>query len=52
VNIIHPEDVAMAQQAYSNAIKVKKGYDEPLEMRVMDVSKEHHYLDVRFLPFM
>jgi hypothetical protein len=53
-DIIHPEDRPVAQQAYSSAMQTNKGYSEPLEMRVTDVTKEGegHYLDVciHFLP--
>jgi hypothetical protein len=49
-SIIHPEDLSVAQEAYSNAIETGKGYDEPLELRVLDVSKERHYIDVRLRP--
>jgi hypothetical protein len=47
-NIIHPEDRPVAQQAYSSAMQTSKGYSEPLEMRVVDVTKEGegYYLDV------
>lgn len=49
-SIIHAEDVVMAQEAYSNAMRTRKGYDEPVEMRVLDVSKENHHLDVHTHP--
>jgi hypothetical protein len=47
-DVIHSEDRLMAQQAYFNAMRTNKGYSVPLEMRVVDVSKEEqgHYLDV------
>jgi hypothetical protein len=48
--MVHPEDVSSAQEAYYRAIKVKKGYSEPLEMRVLDASKDGHYLDVHPSP--
>jgi hypothetical protein len=44
---MHPDDLKKAKDAYMGAVQTKKGYSEPLEVRLRDVSKDGQYIDVR-----